>query len=250
MPLTKDQQKQVEQNMGLVPSTYKREFSRHSKNRENIIQAGYIGLMRAVQKFDPENGASFSTYAVHWIRCFMKREACSNRNVTVPEYARNRKSQVLRECQSEYFKTGRRVEPIEILERRYKEEWVGDLRASIEFFLSDNNETSLDAPRLDNDAKTLHNVIPDGGTSPEQTAINRERLQRVRDAIDRLKHNEKFVLTRRLGLEDGTCWELERIGKCLGFSRERARQVQESAMKKINQHTAEEIPHIGIREAI
>jgi RNA polymerase primary sigma factor len=225
----------VTANLRFVIS-YVKKYQGHGLDLAELVAIGNEGLLKAVRKFDPDQGVKFISYAVWWVRqAVLKALAEQTRSIRVPL---NQNSALLRMAKAEQIlATKLNREPTDAELGQMINEDAETVRAQRQMTTS---ETSLDAPvdKSDRDASTLGErfSISDGGDIEEATD---ERLMRVfvKEAISKhLTIRERQILTMYYGLDDtAEPMTLERIGDLLGVTRERIRQIRERAFEKLRE---------------
>jgi len=200
----------------------------------DLIQEGNIGLMRAVDRFDPEFKTRFSTYGVYWIRQAILRALKSRRLVRLPENVVDRVLQMQRMRQSLYQTLGRWPTP---------EELASELKLSAvalrQLESASTDVLSLHQPvrSKDGDGETqLQELLEDTeALSPNQVTQRELVRDEIREAVATLPPREKKILDLRFGLTDERPHTLDEIGREFGISRERVRQLQNVALVRLRQ---------------
>ena len=197
-------------------------------DEEDLVQEGYIGLLRAATRYDPDRGIRFSTYARWWVRAQMTRAIeTTGRMVRLPggavEQMRNLRTAM------ERFENAGETYDIEELSRE-----VGIERQRAELLLSQGGVVSLDQP--DDEGLRVMDRLPSEikGPDPDQFAIQRQALERVKSAFQEiLNEREQFILVNHYGLDGADARTMADIGKAMGLSRERVRQIECGALNRL-----------------
>jgi RNA polymerase primary sigma factor len=221
----------VRANLRLVVSIARR-YQGQGLDLQDLIAEGNLGLLRAAEGFDASRKTRFTTYAAYWIRQSIKRGLLNTaKTIRLPSYMAQLLTEWRRETSRLQDQLGRPPTEAEVSERLHlRPRKIGLIKKALRIY------NAMPQGEHDGEDSSLNDLVADGRTpAPDMVLGKREELQQVLQLVDGLDPREQTVLRLRFGLDGQEPHTLKEIGRRLGLTRERVRQIEQEALSKLSE---------------
>jgi len=230
-------ERMIQSNLRLVVTIAKK-FSNRGMSLSDLVAEGNLGLLRAVEEFDPDAGVRFSTYAVWWIKQSIKRSLINGvQPVAIPAYMAQQVTKWRRAARELAEQLGRSA-TVEEIAKKLK---ISAKKAAMvqQGMMAVNAPTQI----ASDEAQALAEMLPGEQASPSEFFEDAGNVAIVRKLLDQLPERERKILTFRFGLDgyEGPPRTLKQVGKMVGLTRERVRQLEKQALAKLQQMLEDEL---------
>ncbi|WP_415033399.1 RNA polymerase sigma factor RpoS [Azonexus sp.] len=226
-------QTMIERNLRLVVYLARR-YQNRGMALLDLIEEGNLGLMHALEKFDPERGFRFSTYATWWIRQHIERSLMNQaRTIRLPVHVVKEINLVLRALRHLALDDPHEASPEKVA--RLLDRPLADVQRILAL---NEHIASLDAP-LDIDANhsMVEFIVDDAPGSDPESSLERQQIETlVAASLHELTERQRYIIERRYGLNGCDTETLEALAEALGLTRERVRQIQQEALRRLHEH--------------
>jgi len=227
----------MELNLKLVIPTAKR-FLYPGSDLMDLVEEGNLGLLHAIDKFEPKKGYRFSTYATYWIEQYVRRYVEENsKTIRIPPHAWTALRKWLKQWDSMHGKLGRDPTLAEMARQMH---WTANqVRTALNASEIVTGLSSIETPLGEENSDTVGDMLQDKGSGTPESLISILRLHdELKDALGEVGERERMIIELRYGLTGQTAMTLNDIGKKLSLSRERVRQIEERALLRLRRVAA------------